>query len=93
MSFWIDDLPAMMADFGVDVRLSNRGTFTAIFERQYAGIGDVAVESTSPALTCRTSDVESLSRGDTVTVEGSEFTIRSIQPDGMGVTILILEAA
>ena len=94
MSFWIDDVPAMLLDFGVPVTLPNRATFTAIFDRQYAGVGETApVESYGPALTCLSMDVADLSHGDALSVEGSDFTVRSKQPDGAGVTVLILEAA
>jgi hypothetical protein len=93
VSFWIDDLPAMLLDFGVPVVRPNRASFTAIFDRQYAGVGDIPVESYSPALTCITSDVAEVARGEVLTVEGADFTVRSIQPDGAGVSVLILEAA
>ena len=84
----------MLIDFGVEVTRPNKGAFTAIFDRQYAGVGEgAAVESYSPALTCRSVDAETLAHGDELTVDGDDFVVRSLQPDGTGVTVVILEAA
>ena len=94
MSFWTDDLPPMLADFGTTVTRANRSSFTALFDRQFQLVGDPAgVESFAPALTCLATDVATAAHGDVLTVDGDDYTVRSIQPDGTGVTVLILEAA
>lgn len=93
MSFWTDDIAGLLADFGVPVTQASRIIGSGLFDRAYAGVGDIPVESYSPAVTCRSADVAELEHGDSVTVDGSDYTIRSIQPDGTGITVLILEAA
>jgi hypothetical protein len=83
----------MLIDFGVPVTRPNRATFKAIFDRQYAGVGEIPVESYSPALTCISTDVAEIGHGDELSVENTDYTVRSVQPDGVGVTVLILEVA
>lgn len=72
------------------------GAFCAIFDRQYssAGVGDLEMESRSPALTCRSIDVEDLTKDETVTVEGRDFRVLRREPDSPspGFTVLILRA-
>ena len=56
----------------------------------YVGVGEIPVDSTGPALTCAT--VDAPAAGATLTIEGSQYAVRSIQPDGTGITLLRLEA-
>ena len=41
--------------------------------------------------TCRTSDVSSASFGDSLAVGGTTYTVRKVEPDNNGITILTLE--
>lgn len=68
---------------------------SAIFESAYigAGVGGEFVESASPALICRTADVVSVSQKDTAIAGNKNYTVESVQPDGDGMTTLILRAA
>lgn len=67
---------------------------TGILDNEYLVSGsDLGVESTSPAFTCKTSDVSCVSHGDTLNIGTDEYTVRGVQPDGTGMTVLILEAA
>ena len=91
MSFWTEDLSVLMTDFGTTVTAGDRCTFTAIFDSEYVGVGDVEIESSGPALTCRTSDVADRAHGDVLTIDSVGYVIRGIQPDGTGVTLLRLE--
>lgn len=48
------------------------------------------VEITAPVAWARTADVSSASHGDTLVVSGTTYYIIGVQPDGTGVTRLIL---
>jgi len=48
------------------------------------------VESTEPTLLARTADVSSLAHGDTLTISAVNYTVRGIQPDGTGMTQIML---
>ena len=80
---------------GVRVQLA-AGEMTAVFDRQYLGdsVGGLDIESRSPALTCRTSDVAALkvSKGQSVTVDGSVYRVRRHEPDGTGISVVVLES-
>jgi hypothetical protein len=88
------DRLAMIRALGGVVISTSYGTCDALFENAYVGVGDMPVESTSPQLTVRSSDVDKfrLAAGLEVTVDGEAYIIRSVQPDGTGMTILGIEA-
>ena len=62
---------------------------TGIFDNNYVEIEGVS--GTYPVLTCKTSDVSGAAQGDVVTVNSTSYRIASVQPDGTGVTQLVLE--
>jgi len=65
---------------------------TAIFDHEYVAVENI--EGERPVLTCRTSDLPAgLVNGDPVVVEGVDYTVASIHPDGTGVTLLVLREA
>ena len=70
-----------------------RGTFTATFDNDYLPVGEIPVESAQPKLTARTCDVERTGAGigATLGIEGATYLVRSVQNDGTGMTVLILE--
>jgi len=41
----------------------------------------------------RTSDVSSLSHGDTLTIQSISYVLRGIEPDNLGMTTLLMEKA
>lgn len=63
-----------------------------VFENEFATEGDFpGVASSEPTITCRSSDVRLFHVGDEVVREsGDKFTIREIEPDGTGMTLLRL---
>lgn len=71
------------------------GSFSAIFERPFVEVpgGEVGVESRQPVLVARTSDVSALAKDATLTVQSVAYKLRRAEPDGTGVTRLILKAA
>jgi len=81
---------------GVRVLRQNSPEFWAIFNREYASIaaGDLDIESRAPALTCRSSDVESMAKDDVLTIGEDEYRMLRPEPDSPapGWTLLILRA-
>lgn len=78
-------------DFAQSVTVAGTGLL-AIFD--HAFIEDLAIEGEAPILHCKSADLPgNLAHGDAVTVATASYTIVGIQPDGTGVTILILEEA
>lgn len=75
-------------DFGIAAVVDGEAV-TGIFDNIYVEIEGVS--GTHPVLTCKTSAVSHASQGDTVTIAGISYRIASIEPDGTGVTQLILE--
>jgi hypothetical protein len=82
------DRLAMLSDFGQTVSIDGSDV-TAIYDEDYVESLDIA--GTRPLLYCRTSDVESAGHGDSVEVDGIDYTVAKVQPDGTGLTVLILE--
>ena len=85
------------AFFGQSVTVSsasgNGYKLKAIFEAPYrqAPVGELGVESALPSLTCATSSLRAPAEGDRVTIEGVDYSVEDIRPDGTGITRLILE--
>jgi hypothetical protein len=85
------DRLAMIQSLGGQLITHAQGSFWAIFDREFALLADGAVESRQPALTARTSDVEVLAKDTVVHVAGEPYRIKRPEPDGTGMTILILK--
>lgn len=85
------DLPAMLADFGVSATIGGVAV-TGIFDNGYAAALGGLVAGRTPTLLLPTA-AASPALGDPVTVGGATYTVAEIQPDGTGVTTLVLEAA
>jgi len=85
-------------DFGVAATYTASGgspaTVNGIFDNEFFEVeagGTVAVAMEQPRFTCRTSDVSSAAEGDAITINSIDYTIRVVQVDGTGVTVLVLE--
>jgi len=89
-----DRLASIRAGGGVPVLSAEHPTFWSIFDRQYSGVsmGDIDVESRSPALTCRSSDIEELTKDQVLTVGGIDYRVLRAEPDtpAPGWTTLVL---
>jgi len=93
MSF-AEDYSAYFKDFGV---IAMGGTCTVnavstegIFDKEYGEIFNM--DGNKPVLLIKTSDIGSAVRGSAVVVNAASYTIAGIEPDGQGMTRLILEA-
>lgn len=100
---FVDDFNSHLADLlaalGQEVIWSPQGggsiPITGIFEQPYfevEGDGTVGVVSSQPKITCVSTDISGIATGDTITLQGKSYRVVVIQPDGTGVTDLILEA-
>lgn len=65
------------------------GIFTDAFER--LDVGAIGMSSVQPALTVPTADVPDLVEGLPLEVAGKRYTVAEHQPDGTGVSLLLLE--
>ena len=94
MSFWQDDIPALLTDFGVVATLASGRSVSGIFDSDYIGVGDIAVESSGPAFTLSSADATAheIAIGTAIQVGSADYVVRSVQPDGTGITLLRLEA-
>tara|TARA_R100000278_G_scaffold113608_1_gene91805 strand:- start:3221 stop:3532 length:312 start_codon:yes stop_codon:yes gene_type:complete len=69
-------------------------TINGIFDNDFIEVdagGAVAVALQQPRFHCRTADVSSAAEGDALVVGGVNYTIRIVQDDGTGMTMLVLE--
>jgi len=97
------DRASMLADFGQSVTFSPGATFpnrndetaviTGIFDNGFVEvIGDEANSyATRPTLVCRTADVLNAARNSMVEFSDLVYKVAQVQPDGTGITELILE--
>ena len=87
------DRECMLRGLGGVTLSAPLGTFVGLLDRDFVGLGDVPIESTAPRITCRSSDVARLgiTEGTTLTVEAAAYIVRGVQPDGVGMTTLIVE--
>jgi hypothetical protein len=87
-----EDLSAFFGDFSQSIRIQRGGTFRAILEAEYAPVGEVAeVDSAAYSLTCKSADLTGVGHGTILEIECVEYVVRSVEPDGTGVTVLRLE--
>lgn len=63
-------------------------TIKGIFDNEYLAVQ--GVESLYPVFRTATSDVADAAHNDTLVINGTTYYITGIQPDGTGVTLLIL---
>lgn len=98
---FVDNIDAFfrLNGHGVAATYTHAGTattITGIFDRDYFGAelgAHVSVSSSQPRFTCSTAALPSgAANGDTITIAGATYTVRVVEPDGTGVTKLVLEA-
>jgi len=83
----------MLADFGVIATVGG-SNITAIFENDHIVVdsgGGVPFSMRQAMILCRSSDVTSVVEGAAVTIATVAYKVTDIQPDGQGMTMLILE--
>lgn len=90
-----EDLPIFIGDFGEAVTFGTGGaafTRNAIFDEAHFLEADpmADVSSRKPMLTLLTSDAATVTRGLQVTIRGVNYRVSDIQPNGTGITELVL---
>lgn len=78
-----------VAEFAETVTRANATTFPAIFDARYAD--PLGVAGAEPAITTR--EAVALVRGETLTIRGANYVVRTIEPDGTGVVVARLSRA
>lgn len=94
MFFAAADHATLLDEFGVDATFGAatvRGVFDSGFAAAQAAFA-VGVEGAQLTFRCRSADVPGIAHGATITIYGVAYTVRGVQPDGMGLVMLILEA-
>lgn len=84
------DRLAMIKSLGGQLVRHVSGEFWAIFDREFLLVID-SVESRQPTLTARTSDVKELPKETVLDLDGEQFRIKRPEPDGTGMTTVILK--
>lgn len=85
----IDDLPGMLDALGEPVVVDGK-TIMGIYDHQFVETQQIVGDR--PVVICLTSDVSNVLSGAQVTADETDYTVAVPQPDGSGLTTLILEA-
>lgn len=83
------DLPVFFADFGVDATLDGtavRGILDSEYMQAFGGIAGSATAFMLPSTAAAAATNTSV-----LVASGTTYRVRSVQPDGTGVTTLLLE--
>lgn len=67
----------------------NGQSLWAVADNAYVDVLDLAA-GTRPQAIVRSSDVPAIAPGQTVVMQGTQYSVAEIQPDGTGMTTLIL---
>lgn len=65
--------------------------FPVIFDNAYVGALGDRLESAQPQAQARSADVADLAHGSACSISGVDYLVAGLQPDGTGMTTLILE--
>lgn len=92
------DLDIYFADFGAAASYTPSGGQAAalkvIFDNAHQTLdmlgGGVGFESAGPQALCKTSDVSTAKHGDTIVVSSKTYYVTGVEPDGIGLTKLLL---
>lgn len=88
-----EDLAPFFADFAVDATV-NGAAVRGIFDNGFAlGAVGIGMAGTQPTLRLRTADVAADPVGQAVSVNAVAYTVAAHEPDGTGVSVLMLERA
>ncbi len=96
----LDDLAVFLSvdDFGVAATYTPTGgsasTVNGIFDNDIIEVdagGNVPMAVRQPRFLCRTNDVSDAAEGDALVVNATNYTIRVVDHDGTGMTVLALE--
>jgi hypothetical protein len=97
---FVENLAAFFGDFGPAVNgepvsaTVGGASVSAIFDNGYAlgSVGPIGMSSSQPMLTLPTANVPANPVGTAVVVGAANYTVGAHEPDGTGVSQLMLEA-
>lgn len=80
-------------DFAVTATLAGGAELAVIFDKAYIAALGGQVSATQPMCMLKTSDVtdNAIARGTAITIAGTAYSVRDLQPDGTGMHVLELE--
>lgn len=79
------------AEFGSAATL-NGAAVNGILDKEYAEpLGNMA-QAYAPTFMCAAADIPSVAHGQALIVAGVTYKVRGVEPDGVGVVLLRLEA-
>jgi len=92
---WWDDSTELANFFDTAEGYAVTATFTdgsadLIFDNAFAD--DLNIKGTLPLATCSTAAVSTVAEGDTITIDGSGYTVQEKKSDGTGVSVLVLSS-
>ena len=89
-----EDLNLFLPDFGVAATLDGAATH-GIFDNGYAlgNVGLTGMASTQPSIVLPTANVPGSPIGAAVTVNATAYLVAAHEPDGTGISRLMLEAS
>lgn len=92
MSFWEDDIDIFFDVFGVAAVYDGATNVTVIFDNNFEmlNIQTGEIEGASPQCAIKTAAIANITHGKTLAINGTTYLIRGVQPDGTGMTRLIL---
>jgi hypothetical protein len=95
MAFAEDLAPFFDTDGFAESAVYNGATINGIFERAYVQDDSFSagVQGYGPAFICAASSVDAVPDGKTIVILGVSYTVLRGEPDGTGVTTLILMRA
>lgn len=91
-----EDLSPFLAtdEFASQILFDDGTTALGIFDDAYEVIkSGMGMASTAPAISLATADVPDAPVNQQVVIKGKTYVIAASEPDGTGMTVLILEAA
>lgn len=91
---FVENTAAFFTDFGQTVTVGGAAV-SGIFDNGYAlgSVGPIGMASSQPSLMLATASVPANPVGTAVLVAGTNYTIGAHEPDGTGMSRLLLEAA
>lgn len=89
------DRLSMLADYGVSATINGTSVVTGIFDDKFLMVDDLSlnIESSEPQFLCRTSDLTGIADGMTAVINGTNYIITTLEPDGTGFTVITLHLA
>ncbi len=90
----LDDFLDTTHGFAVAATYQGASTVNGIFDNEYfedtVGQG-AGAESTRPVFVCKASDVPTVAHGHTLLIGATTYHVIAVEPDGQGMTRLVLE--